>query len=411
MRIAVVDAYSTGRYLAPALHAHGAATVHVRSDPGLPRFYQDTWRPGDFSAALDHDGDPDRSARWLRHQGVDLVVAGSEPGVDLAEALARLLGTPANGPDTPGARRDKVLMAGAVRRAGLAAPDTRVFGDVTELVAYSAGRDRWPLVLKPRDSAGSDNVVFCDDPDQVRAAGTAILAGHNLMGTANAAVVAQEFLDGEEYFVNTVSSGGHHHIAEVWRYHKVLLPGGGYLYDYEEPVRWDSAPAVALRPYVLAVLAVLQVSHGPAHTEVMLTAGGPVLVEIGARPAGSILPEAVSRCFGTNHVELTALAYAAPGRFAAQCGKPYEMRGHLRYVSLICPHDTVLTGDDPFAVLRSLPTFAGMIAGVPAGGALRRTVDSATSPGVVYLHGDDPAALDADYAALRAHEHAGLYPA
>jgi biotin carboxylase len=409
MKTAIVDAYSTGRYLAPALHRHGAGTVHVQSDPGLPRFYLDTYEPGDFTAALVHDGDLRRTAEWLRGQGVDLIVAGSEPGVDLAERLAVRLGTPANGRDTPGARRDKALMAQLVRRAGLAAPDTRIFCTVRALVAYSKELDRWPLVVKPRDSAGSDNVVFCDDPEAVHSAGTRILAGRNLMGTENAAVIAQQFLDGDEYFVNTVSAGGRHHVAEVWRYHKVLLPGGGYLYDYEEPLPWTCPEAVTVREYVLAVLDALQVRHGPAHTEVMLTDRGPVLLETGARLAGTILPAVVARCFGTNHVELTALAYAAADRFAEICGQPYEMRGHLRYVSLICPHEAVLRGDDPFTALRSLPTYAGMLMSVPPGGAVRRTVDSATSPGVVYLHGTDSADLATDYAALRACERDGLY--
>ena len=44
------------------------------------------------------------------------------------------------------------------------------------------------------------------------------------------------------------------------------------------------------------MLDALGIRFGPAHTEVMLTATGPVLVESGARMHGSVPDEIVDRC-------------------------------------------------------------------------------------------------------------------
>ncbi|MFB6721427.1 hypothetical protein ACFCV3_14740 [Kribbella sp. NPDC056345] len=65
-------------------------------------------------------------------------------------------------------------------------------------------------MLKPVASAGTDNVVVCGSPEQVRAACARIMASADRYGLANHVVLAQEFLAGDEYFVNTVSRDGRH---------------------------------------------------------------------------------------------------------------------------------------------------------------------------------------------------------
>jgi biotin carboxylase len=228
------------------------------------------------------------------------------------------------------------------------------------------------------------------------------------MGVPNQAALVQEFLRGDEYFINTVSRDGLHHVAEVWRYHKTYLPGRGHIYDYEEPVAWVEDGCASLRSYTLGVLDALEIIAGPAHTEVIVTAGGPVLLETGARLAGSVLPDVVTRCFGTSQVELTALAFADRAAFQRQCGRPYQLHNRLRYVSLIVAQPSVV-GEQGLEAMTRLESYAGMLSGMAPGMALVPTVDSKTSPGVVYLLADDPAVVARDYAALRHLELTSLY--
>jgi biotin carboxylase len=409
MYFGIVDAYSTGRFLPAALRRRGFECVHIRSSEQVPDFYRESLRADDFSETIVHHGDPVHTSEVLAKYDPAFVVPGHESGVELADVLSHRLGLSGNGFTRSAARRDKYLMAEAVRMAGLAAPEAIVTASEREAIQWALVGDSWPLVLKPVASAGSDNVVFCDSVRKLRTAFRRILDSDDVMGRRNREVLVQQFLDGTEYFVNTVSVGGRHHVAEIWRYVKRLVPGGGFIYDWEEPLPYDGAVQSELRGYVTAVLGALDIRYGPAHTEVMLTRHGPVLVESGARLAGSIIPAVVSRVFGTDQVELTAQAYAAPADFARHFGTEYRLRTHLRYVSLISPVAGKVRSLEPFARIRSLPSFADMSVALTEGGPLRRTVDSRTSPGYVYLVGDKPAQLEADYRAIRKLEMAGLY--
>jgi biotin carboxylase len=405
---AVVDAYSTGRFLAPVLRRHGVATVHVRSTPEIPEHLRNVSRVEDFIESIVFRNDVQPVAARLARRGVTHVVAGTETGVSLADSLSAALGTPGHGASCPAARRDKSLMAERLRRSGLDAPHGLAARTEAEVLAWLAGHGRWPVVLKPLDSAGGDNVQVCPDRATVLAAFRRIMAARNIVGHRNQRVLLQEFLTGEELFVNTVSWAGRHHVAEVWKYVKRRTPDGAIIYDYEEPLPPDDRRVSAVFDYVVAVLDALEIRNGAAHTEVILTLRGPVLVDSGARLAGSVLPHVVSRCFGTSQVELLATAIAAPERFASSAGRPYRLGGHLRYVSLICPRDCALGELRDLEKIRRLSTFADLVFVALPGDAMRRTTDSATSPGQVYLFGD-PEDIARDYRRLRDLEAGGLY--
>jgi biotin carboxylase len=404
---AIVDAYSTGRFLPSALRRYGVECVHVRS--ATVDIYRPPSNDHGIGTEVIHDGDLDKTVAALRGLGVDYVIAGSESGVVLAEELADRLGLPGNGMRDPMARRNKYKMAEAVRRAGIAAADTLLSASAEEIVAWASARGQWPVVLKPTESAGADNVIVCSSADEVRAACQKIMASLDRYGRRNQAVLAMEFLDGEEYFINTVSRNGVHHIVEIWRYQKKWARTDRLKHDYEYPVPADDPEAVEVGRYTLAVLDALEITDGAAHPEVMFTARGPVLVECNARLCGSILPDVVTRCLGTNQVELTALSIARPEEFARIAGTPYELRTHLRYVSLINPGSGVVPSEDDLEAVRSLPSFVAMTMTLPAGRPITQTVDLASSPGYVYLASDDPRHLERDYRRLRELEATTLY--
>lgn len=405
---AVVDAYSTGRFLAPVLHRHSVDTIHVQSSPDVPAHLRNVSGATGFRESVVFRDDVQPVAARLALRGVTHVVAGTETGVSLTDSLSALLGTPGHGMSCPAARRDKSLMAKRLQRSGLDAPHGLATHLETEALEWLADHGRCPVVLKPVDSAGGDNVQVCADRSAALKAFRRIMADRNIAGHRNRRVLLQEFLTGEELFVNTVSWAGRHHVAEVWKYIKRRTPDGAIIYDYEEPLPHDDRRVAMVVGYVVGVLDTLEVQNGAAHTEVILTSRGPVLVDSGARLAGSVLPHVVSRCFGTSQVELLATAIAAPERFVSSAGRPYRLGGHLRYVSLICPRDCVLGELRGLEQIRRLPTFADMVIAARVGDELRRTTDSATSPGQVYLFGD-PDDVARDYRRLRELEAGGLY--
>ncbi|MFH7334871.1 ATP-grasp domain-containing protein [Streptomyces sp. KHY 26] len=407
--VAVVDADGIGSHLPGALARQGLGCVVVRSDTPDAGFAGDADGAGSHDVV--HTGDVSATAAALRGRGVDFVVAGTESGVLLADALSAALGTPGNGMSRPAARRDKYAMAQAVAAAGLATAASLVTGSPDELHAWVRQRGEWPVVLKPRASAGTDQVHFCHSAEQVDAAFAAISAATDRYGGRNMTVLAQQYLHGEEYFVNTVSRDGVHHVVEVWRYHKSLIAGTVPMYDYEEPVPADAPGVRQVADYALAVLDALEIRNGAAHTEVMLTADGPVLVECAARPGGAHAPEVVSRCLGTNQIDLLARVIARPGEAADGTLPRYRIGTPLRYVSLISHVDGVVPDAARLAPVRALPSFTELVLAAPEGSPVRPTVDLSSSPGYVYLSAPDAAQVEADYRRLRELERTGLYAA
>ncbi|MFV0126939.1 ATP-grasp domain-containing protein [Streptomyces sp. HMX112] len=408
LTVAVVDADGIGAHLPAALARHALRGVVVRSDTPDSGF---AGSAADTAVDVVHRGDLAVTAEELRRLGVGFVVAGTESGVLLADALSAELGTPGNGMSRPSARRDKHEMVLAVRARGLATAATAVTGSLSELEAWAERYGQWPVVLKPPASAGTDHVHFCHTPAELRAAFAAITAATDRYGSRNTRVLAQQFLRGEEYFVNTVSRDGLHHVVEVWRYHKGLVTGGVPMYDYEEPVPPHDPAVAQVSAYALAVLDALEIRNGAAHTEVMLTAEGPVLVECAARPGGAHQPAVVSRCLGTDQIELLARVIARPEEIGRGTLPRYELRTPLRYVSLISRVHGVIPSAERLAAVRALESFTELVLAGPAGSPVRPTVDLGSSPGYVYLSAPSAARVEADYRTLRELEAGGLYEA
>ncbi|GAA1866779.1 EamA family transporter [Myceligenerans crystallogenes] len=403
MTCAIVDAYGAGRLLPAALRARDVRFVHVRSE------FPDTrldYRPEDFVLDVHHTGDLERTVRILQEHGVTRVVAAAESGVLLADQLAAALGVPGNGMRNAIARRDKHEMQRVVRAAGFAAADDFRSDSSEEVVEWAQGRDAWPVVLKPVLSAGTDNVLICRDVDEVRAAHKRIMSSADRYGRRNDVVLAQQFLVGVEHYVNTVSYDGVHRVIEVWRYHKREIDGRS-VYDYEDLLSLDEPGASAVVEYVRAVLDALEIRQGAAHTEVMLTDDGPVLIECGARLGGGQMPELLTRCVGTDQVDSLAFSIADPESFRAEAEAPYQLKSQLRCVNLISPADGIVPAD--WHPVERLASFAGMAVSLRAGSTLERTVDMATCPGTVYLNSDEVGSLESDYRELRDLELTGLY--
>lgn len=405
----IVDAYSSGQYLASELKKYEFDIVHVQSTPVIPENFRQSFKPGDFIDNIIHEGDLQQTLEKLYRYDIAFLIVGTESGVELGDLLADKMGLPSNGITLSEARRNKYEMAETIRQVGLKAVHQIKSASLEDILSWARHWNRWPVVLKPIDSTGTNNVIFCENENDILQAFERILRSKNVMGRQNVEVLAQEFLQGTEYCVNTVSCQGKHHIAEIWRFRKQRVPGAGYIYDAEEPIPFEGSPQAELCDYVCDVLDALEVRFGAAHTEIMMTDDGPILIEVGTRLVGAIVPSVISRCLGYNQVQLTVEAYVHPHRFLAIIDRPYSIHRNLLCVSLISRREGVIQSLSSFERIRQLPSFAHMSLSIAVGSRLKPTVDIVTSPGLVYLVHQDPNILRQDYEIIRGFESDGLY--
>jgi biotin carboxylase len=372
-------------------------------------YFSRGFEPAVYSCDLGFVADPVELSVALRAANVGRVVAGTESGVVLTDTLNHLLSLPGDDPATRTARRDKAAMARTVAAAGLAVPAGAVFGDAVQARDWYAGSGLREVVVKPLRSAGSDHVRFCADAASVQAAAVAVLSSTNLYGERNDEVLVQERLVGTEYYLNTVSHEGIHAVAEVWRYSKLEGPDGAPIYDFEEPLGPDDDVVHDLKRFVFLVLDALGVRSSAAHTEVMVTAGGPVLIECGARLGGATMPEVVEKYTGASQAGLLVQALLDPTavtRFDDGWAVP---TASVRNVSLINPTAGAVRSQRWRAGLESLPTLVAMAVSLPTGTHLGPTVDLLSSPGYVYLAAEAPEDVLRDHAQLRRLERSGIY--
>ncbi|WP_136518617.1 ATP-grasp domain-containing protein [Cellulomonas telluris] len=396
----VVDAFSTGATLARRAARHHRV-VHVRSRAGLPATFAASLPTEVLAEDHDYTADAEQVVRRLRDVAPVAVVCASEFGVEAADDLADRLGLRGNDPALSRARRDKGAMMDVLAAAGVRTARQLRSDDPERAAAWQDAQGLGRVVVKPVDSAGSDDVYVCTTAQEVRAAVARTLGKTNIMLRANTSVLVQEFLDGRELVVNTVSRDGRHWVTDAWASTKTAVPGGRTVYAYEDLLPGDDELLVgSVVPYVESVLDGLGIRNGPAHTELVVTSDGPVLLETGARISGLANPAALDLCTGANQVDLTLDCFLGDGAALHGRATAYRAVRAARCVNLVARRAVPLPAARFEEALRGLPAFESVRWRVADGSTLRPTEDLNSSPGVVFLVHEDPQEVQRSYDAL-----------
>lgn len=376
----------------------------------------------DWLVTIQHQGRASATAAALKGVGVTAVVVGSEPGVTLHGELSTFFGS-AIAPEKLELRRNKYLQSEAIRAAGLDAVHQTLahkVADVEEFIRSieQSGATRFKAVVKPVEGAGSDGVTICDSAEAVRAAFRKLEGTKNILGLQNYAVLCQEFLEGTEWVVDTVSCNGVHKVVALWRYDKRDYHGSPVVYHGMRLLNVEAEPSL-LKPmveYVTAVLDALGIREGAIHTEIMATPRGPVLVEVNARLHGGEgiwLPIAQACLQYTQVSVLHDALFATPGFAVIPPTPPNPMSKHGAWVTIRSPAEGTITQvyEHKLERIRALPSFIGEYFApcIAVGCRVTQTVDATTVHGCFNLAHPDSTVLEADYALAQALINEGLF--
>ncbi|MFG2805867.1 MFS transporter [Streptomyces massasporeus] len=405
--VVIVDSYAPTMRLAEHFQRAGATLVRVQSTKEVPHVYRSSFSTDLYVDNIVHEDLGTTAARVAAYDPV-AVVAGGENGVELADALSSALGVPSNGVQLSEARRDKYVMIETIKRAGVPAARQIMVGDGEQLEAWHrsiGGR----VVVKPVRSAAGDHVFFCDTPEEALAAYRKIDGATNVFSERNHGVVAQEYLCGTEYIVNTVSRDGHHRICEIWRTSRLAVNGLSDLADAAYLIDRRGEAQDRLAAYSARVLDALGIRHGPAHLEVKLTNDGPRLVEVGARIAGGNIPSHAQLSIGESQLDWTVRAYLDPEGFHRGADEDYRRSRYVANLALISPVEGILRGYRDLDAIRRLESFHDMQVYVQPGERISRTVDDVTYAAAMLLLHDTEEVVLRDANTVRFLDGAGFY--
>eukprot|EP00929_Paragymnodinium_shiwhaense_P040050 TRINITY_DN2093_c0_g1_i3.p1 TRINITY_DN2093_c0_g1~~TRINITY_DN2093_c0_g1_i3.p1 ORF type:complete len:523 (-),score=114.80 TRINITY_DN2093_c0_g1_i3:412-1980(-) len=418
--VVVVDPYSSGRFVLYELKERGIPIICVRSSLKVGQYFMKAYdkHKDYFVATLDYQEDKDLAAlleqlRTLSYKVIG-VIAGSEPGVGLADALSEALQLRGNGTALSDARKDKAAMQERLKQCGVPHAEQVRASELGPILEWSRNFGQWPQVVKPVGSSGSDGVFFCKSEDDIVAAHSSLVGQLNPNGVVNNELAVQEFLAGDEYIVDTISRDGKHVAVAVWVYDKRrgtpwsptciisesnrLLPAKGEIQDM-------------MVDYVFKVLDAVGLKWGPCHSEIMLTSRGPILVEVNARMHGLQGPHLIGLATGTSKAAYVADVLAGKGELfekhykAADAGAGrwlYPLQKHCLQFVIISPVEGYLQKSiaEQIEALQ-LASVIEVLPSVEPGQYLKQSTCLNTAAGNVLLVHASAEQLEADAKTLR----------
>ncbi|WP_431954400.1 ATP-grasp domain-containing protein [Nocardia lijiangensis] len=217
------------------------------------------------------------------------VLCWDEPLVQPAADMADEFGVP--GLTATGVRgcRDKNRTRSVLTNAGLVQPRFELTGTLEQARA-AADRIGYPVVVKPQALGASMGVVLAADRTELDAAfatatGASTIGDEPFRGTA----IVEEFAVGPEISIDAAVYKGEYLPMFLARKRTGLEPYFeelGHLVDAADPLLDDET----LIGTLAAAHRELGVENGITHTEVRLTARGPLIIEVNGRLGGDLIP-------------------------------------------------------------------------------------------------------------------------
>lgn len=232
------------------------------------------------------NGNKDELIKKLSKYDIKAVVAGSEAGVPSAERLAKALGLKGNDPSTIRYRNNKEGMFEALSNAGIRKIETYVVKNRNDIEEFWNKNECKKIVLKFAESGASVGVKIFSDLDSALEYYDVMVCKPDFIGRIGTDILVQEYIDGIEYIVNTVSYNGRHKVSDMLVYDKIEVDNN-ILYGRMRSLRRDTKVWNELIEYDLKVADAVDMKYGPSHNEIKVDDKGPVLIEVNARPMGA----------------------------------------------------------------------------------------------------------------------------
>lgn len=158
-----------------------------------------------------------------------------------------------------------------------------------------------PFIVKPADSSGSRGIFEVIDITNQELIKEAYCYCRPFSRVGD--VVVEEYMSGPEVSVETLSVDGTCHVIQIT---DKLTTGAPHYVEigHSQPTKHSKEIAEKIAEVAKAANRAIGIKNGPSHTEIIVTAEGPKIVELGARLGGdNITTHLVPLSTGVNMVE------------------------------------------------------------------------------------------------------------
>lgn len=317
-----------------------------------------------------------------------LILPGSDEGLVLATRLAFDLGLPGNDPKDLPKMRNKLIQQKALLDAGLRAIRSEVISTLEEALAFYRSLNIERVVIKPVSGGASVGVCVCGNPQEIA---DAVRLNHRISKCIHACdckMLIQEYIDGEEYVLDSVFCKGEHVATFGVHYNKKLIAGRCRIYDYDEYFDIFEPKHQHLVAYSDQVCAALGLSFGAVHNEFMIDSQGPVLIEANCRTYGGMCKATYQDLvFGFHETELSLQSYLNPTQFLLDMKHLPRQKACGVTKEIIINREIFVERNLFDSVQKNLKTCMYYME-FPEGRVFPKTIDLSTSGGIFYLCGE-----------------------
>lgn len=184
-------------------------------------------------------------------------------------------------------------------------------------------RISYPCISKPIDNSGSRGVMLIHTSEELEEA-----VRYSSENGRRGGVIIEEYLTGQEVSVEVMTISGKVYVLQVT---DKLTTGAPHFVEmgHTQPSRLAQKDVEAIKDLAVRAVNAVGIENGPAHVEIMNTAKGPRMIELGARMGGDcITTHLVPLSTGINMIDATI--FSALGN-KPQIEKSFDKGAAIRY--------------------------------------------------------------------------------
>jgi carbamoyl-phosphate synthase large subunit len=274
--------------------------------------------------------------------------------------------------------RDKYLMKQCFNAKGIPCAKGILFNNREEITEKALEHFSFPLIIKPLDAFSSRGVYLCSSIDDLLK-----YAEETASFSSNGSFLVEEFLDGKEVSVESVTQNGITTVFQITDKEITPYPTAVEM-AHIQPSALPADTQNKIKEIVKKSIEALELDNCGSHSEVKITSDGVKMVEVGARLGGDFISSYLTENSTGYSIEQAAIQIAVGREFEFRPGR--NSGAVIRYLSL--PEGNTISTVNSIKEVERIPGIIRVSLTAKKGDKVAAITDSAKRPGYVITKGD-----------------------
>lgn len=272
--------------------------------------------------------DKDDVVDVCRKEKVDGIISFSlESALPTVAYVANKLGLVSNSEENIKLTQSKFAQRQALEKAGIPVPKYYLIENEGDLEKV---RCRYPIIVKPVDSGGSQGICKVESQDKLKEA-----YNYAISFSRTSKAIIEEFVDGREFSVEYISHQGKHYFLQITD--KVTSGAPRFVeMQHHQPADIPETVWNRIKKMVEGALSALKIENSASHTEIKWNSNDELyIIETGARMGGDYITSDLVR-LSTGYDFVEGAIKLAIGKFEVPTF-PKPMHSGVYFYSKLAP--------------------------------------------------------------------------